>query len=167
MDFLYVKDKLFTATKCKELINKYKPKTKKNYFKEGDYFFYDFDFKIIDKEITTLIHEYRKRYPVVDLTLEPWRFGSARFKYYPGGHSFAHWHVDHGMQYSLRIIAVLIYLTKHKTGTEFFMPPTHITSEIGRAIMFPTSFTHAHRGHLCPDKKDRCILTTYAFLHAK
>ena len=164
MNFLYVRDELFTPSQCRKLISKFESKTKKNYNKESDYFFYDFDLKNIEKEIDVLVQEYRQLYPVIDLTYERWRFTRVRFKHFPSKHAFAHWHVDHGMIYPFRIVGVLIYLSTHKTGTEFFIGKEHITSQIGRAIMFPTSFTHAHRGHLCPDKKDRYILTTYGTL---
>tara|TARA_R100000306_G_C4309774_1_gene109543 strand:+ start:133 stop:636 length:504 start_codon:yes stop_codon:yes gene_type:complete len=162
MNFLHVKDELFTPSQCKELINKFKPKTKKNYYKAGDYFFYDFDFKIIEKEVSTLLQEYRQLYPAIDLTFEHWRFTQARFKYFPPGHFFAPWHVEHGMEFPLRVAGIVIYLSTHKTGTEFFTGKEHIISQMGRAIMYPTAFTHAHRGHPCPEKKDRYILTTYA-----
>jgi len=164
MDFLYIRDKLLEPSQCQKLINKFKSKTKKNYHKGGNYFFHDFDLKPLEKEINTLIQEYRQLHPVIDLTYDRWRFTRMRFKHFPAEHSFAHWHVDHGMIHSLRIVGILIYLSSHKTGTEFFMNKEHIISQIGRAIMFPTSFTHAHRGHLCPDKKDRYILTTYGTL---
>ena len=36
-----------------------------------------------------------------------------------------------------------------------------IMSVKGRATLFPAYFTHTHKGHICPEKKDRYIITGY------
>jgi hypothetical protein len=163
-DFMHVKDKLFTAPACKNFIKKFKNKTKNNYSKVGDYFFYDFDYQLIEKEIEILVQEYRKHYPAVDMFKDHWHFSNPRFKHFPPGHAFSHWHCDHGVEHSLRIASILIYLTNHKTGTQFLTQNKTIPAQTGRAVMWPTSYTHVHRGQLCPDKIDRYIISTYATL---
>ena len=45
-------------------------------------------------------------------------------------------------------------------GTEFFNNEV-IQSELGKVVLFPAYFTHTHRGQVCPEKKDRYLLTGY------
>jgi len=54
----------------------------------------------------------------------------------------------------------MIYLTEHNCGTEFFNGD-YIKSEIGRLVIFPSYFTHTHRGQKCPNNKTRYIITGY------
>ena len=52
------------------------------------------------------------------------------------------------------------HLTEHNCGTKFFNGNV-IKSEIGRLVIFPSYFTHTHRGEKCPDGKVRYILSGY------
>ena len=54
----------------------------------------------------------------------------------------------------------MIYLSTHKCGTEFH-DGLLILSHIGRLTIFPSYFTHTHRGQVCPEKKDRYLLGGY------
>lgn len=163
-DFIHTKDNLFTDLTCKNFIKKFKNKTQSNYSKVGNYFFYDFDYRLIENEVEILVQEYRNHYPVIDMFKDRWQFSSPRFKHFPPGHAFSHWHCDHTAENPLRIAAILIYLTSHQTGTEFLTQNKTIQAQTGRAVMCPTSYTHIHRGELCPDKIDRYIISTYATL---
>lgn len=36
-----------------------------------------------------------------------------------------------------------------------------IKSEIGKVVLFPAFYTHTHRGQVCPENKNRYIITGY------
>ena len=73
---------------------------------------------------------------------------------------FINWHSEHSFSYPFRVLSLQIYLSNHNCGTEFFRDII-INSNCGRGILFPSYFTHTHRGIVCPDKKDRYIITGY------
>ena len=55
---------------------------------------------------------------------------------------------------------IQIYLSKHNCGTEFYFKKV-IKSEIGKVVLFPAFYTHTHRGQVCPENKNRYIITGY------
>ena len=65
-----------------------------------------------------------------------------------------------------RVLSILVYLSDHNCGTEFYNGFT-IKSVKGRAMVFPPYWTHAHKGQPCPDKKFRYILSAYATFERK
>ena len=164
MNFIYSQEDIITPRKCEELIKELLPQTKNNFYEQGQYYFKDFNFEKIQKEMDLLVKAYRKEYPTVDLTYDRWECSVPRFKHYPPNHSFSSWHCDHGVGHPLRIAAIIIYLSNHQKGTEFLMQNVHVSSKVGRALIFPAAYTHVHQGHPCPDKKDRYIISTYLTL---
>ena len=65
-------------------------------------------------------------------------------------------------------VTLLEFLTKQETTkptdelmNEFSGYDKTIMSVKGRATLFPAYFTHTHKGHICPEKKDRYIITGY------
>ena len=57
-------------------------------------------------------------------------------------------------------INFMIYLSTHECGTKFF-DGNYIKSKKGRLAIFPSYFTHTHRGMPCPEKKDRYMFGGY------
>lgn len=111
-----------------------------------------------------IIQEYRTRFPAINYTETLWGVGDWRFKHFPPGYSFQDWHHEHGFDNPLRIACILVYLSDHNCGTEFLATGETIKSITGRAIIFPTSWTHTHRGQVCPDNKSRYIMSAYVYL---
>ena len=62
-----------------------------------------------------------------------------------------------------RILSILVYLSNHNCGTEFYNGKV-IKSVKGRALIFPAFWTHTHKGQPCPDNKYRYILSAYVNL---
>ena len=122
---------------------------------------------IIAPITSALTQEYVKHFPAINLTQTQWYTGKWRFKHFPPGYHFASWHSEHCFAHPYRIGCIIFYLSDHNCGTEFYSTREVITSKAGRAVIFPTSWTHTHRGQLCPDKKDRYIMSTYMYLTDK
>ena len=60
--------------------------------------------------------------------------------------------------FDIKILGLMIYLSTHKEGTEFYSGEV-IKSEKGKAIIFPAFWTHLHKGQKC--SKDRFIVGGY------
>ena len=59
------------------------------------------------------------------------------------------------------ILSLQIYLSNHNCGTEFSNYNKTIKSDIGKVVLFPAYFTQTHRGQICPENKNRYIITGY------
>jgi len=161
-DYILVKDNLLSVNECEDLINKFSVNIKKgedwqeyNYYDlEGDYF------KSIYNKLDTVFDEYINLYPEVDLTTSPKILTNLRFKHFLPGKSFANWHSEHSFDYSNRVLSIQIYLSDHDCGTVFYNGKK-IMSKSGRVAVFPAYFTHTHKGEVCPENKDRYLLTGY------
>ena len=162
-DWILTRDNVFSEQECDELINLYKPSSK---FDGNDIKYYSFleldpnKFKY-DYKINYLLEEYVRQYPEAGKTASVWTMTTMRFKHFRPGESFYNWHSENSMTYPYRVLALQIYLSNHNCGTEFSGYDKTIMSVKGRATLFPAYFTHTHKGHICPEKKDRYIITVY------
>ena len=77
------------------------------------------------------------------------------------GQGYHSWHFEtQDIPSSNRLLAFICYLNDvHEGGeTEFLYYPKRIKSKTGRLIIFPTSFTHTHRGNP-PISNEKYIIT--------
>ena len=161
-DFILVEDNVFSKKECENIITKYSNKTTKAKKEMLDYFFLTVslnDFGYEDK-INKVLNSYKNKFEEINKTSSLWCLGDLRFKHFKPGHSFNKWHSEHCLTYPNRVLSLQIYLSEHDCGTEFYNGKV-IKSKIGRVTIFPSYFTHTHRGQVCPDKKDRYIITGY------
>ena len=159
-------DNLLSKEYCEQIINSFKSKLKKdelntarNYeyfdiYKDNDYF------QLLDNCFNKMFKEYLKLYTEIQFTENKFTVLEYRFKRFPPGKNYETWHSEHSIKYPHRILNFILYLSDHNCGTEFFRDII-INSNCGRGILFPSYFTHTHRGIVCPDKKDRYIITGY------
>ena len=71
------------------------------------------------------------------------------------------WHCESGsMSTGRRVMAFILYLNDVETGgeTEFLYYPKRITPAAGTLILFPSQYTHTHRGNP-PISNDKYIIT--------
>ena len=115
---------------------------------------------ILNKRLPTITDMYKQMYPEINYTGSFWRLTNLRFKKYNPGKSYDRWHSEHSIRNPHRILNVIIYLSDHYCGTEFYDDET-IFSRAGRITIFPSYFTHTHRGQKCPENKTRYILSGY------
>ena len=80
-------------------------------------------------------------------------------KYDGENDGYKKWHTEQGPSNSSskRILAWMFYLNDAKCGTEFAYFPT-INSKAGRCVIWPSSWTHLHRG-VIPNKGIKYIVT--------
>lgn len=156
-------DNFLTEKECKSIIRKYKKRCIRDSLET--YLRYNYvDIPMNQewaKKLSSLFDRYAKKYDGINI-IEPWGIDSVRFKHFPKNYSFDKWHCEQTTNYPYRIISILIYLSDHDVGTEFYHENKTIKSKAGRAIIFPASWTHIHRGQ--KTNKDRYILSSYAFL---
>jgi hypothetical protein len=109
----------------------------------------------------TIIEKYKNVYPHINLTPSFWKFNHFfRIKKFENNNYFDQWHCEHDYDHPLRIACVIVYLSDHNCGTEFFDKQV-ILSKKGRLLVFPTFWTHLHKGQPCPEMKNRYIMSNY------
>ena len=166
-NFILVLNNFISEKECNDIINKYSPQeieTPEGYKHTG------YDSVTINKDssfikniiikIEEAISLYIEHYPVINWTPDKWRLNKLIFKHFKKNKSFNYFHSEHSRDYPHRILNIMIYLSTHKCGTEFH-DGLLILSHIGRLIIFPSYFTHTHKGQVCPEKKDRYLLGGY------
>ncbi len=163
-NFILIEDNFLNKKFCENIIKKYKNKTIKGEKHTGyDYFFLendDFVIQEIQKKMISSIKKYINLYPEAYLTKDRYVLQEIRFKHFKPGNHFSGWHSEVGYNSPNRVLNMMIYLSEHNCGTEFYNG-LKIKSEIGRLTLFPSYFTHTHRGEVCPEFKDRYIMGGY------
>lgn len=164
--FVFYKDDILSSEDCNKLIKQLDNNLISNSESYRGYSYCNIEETNLDimKSIVLtsneVIKDYIKTYPEINHTGDQFALTNCRFKKFKKDKSFKKWHSEHCKQFSTRILNIMYYLSDHNCGTEFF-DGTVIKSKKGRVIVFPSYFTHTHRGQVCPDKKTRYILTGY------
>tara|TARA_R100001377_G_scaffold4621_2_gene2627 strand:+ start:469 stop:975 length:507 start_codon:yes stop_codon:yes gene_type:complete len=160
--FVYVKDNVLSEKDCDNIIKI----CDKDLLSADDLGYEYYDIKKIDlwkflvDKSNLIIKDYLKIYPELNLVSNPFALSNVRFKKFNKGKSFGSWHSEHCIDYPHKILNVMYYLSNHNCGTKFYDGEV-VLSKKGRAIVFPSYFTHTHKGEICPDNKTRYILTGY------
>jgi hypothetical protein len=165
MNHVLLLENLLSETECQKIINESKDKLIKTSLNtDWSYEYYDMANNNLTHFISKkVIETYTQNFPEINLTADPWLCKEFRFKHFPPGYSFDKWHSEHTKEYPYRIACIILYLSNHDCGTEFY-DGTVVKSNAGSAIMFPTSWTHTHRGQMCPLRKSRYIMSAYVHL---
>lgn len=126
------------------------------------------ELKKLSDAIIKLKKCYVENYPEVDNTYCVWDLDYVQFKWWKPGSSFSKWHSDNGGSRNedfKRILSFLIYLSDNDCSTEF-RRYGNFKTQSGTGIMFPTFFTHEHRGSVCKMGLDRFVVGGYfSFLY--
>lgn len=168
-NYIIKNDNLLSPKQCEEIINNFKFKLKKdelNTARNYEYFDIYSDnsyFNVFNNCFDKIFAEYLKLYPEIQYTENKFGILEFRFKRFPPGKNYETWHSEHSIKYPHRILNFMLYLSEHNCGTEFYRDVI-INSNCGRGVLFPSYFTHTHKGTLCPDNKDRYIVTGYLTL---
>lgn len=115
---------------------------------------------LLQSPIQNIVASYTQSYPEINLTQNRWDFDKFKLKKFRAGKFYDAWHSEHCLKYPYRIACLLLYLSDHDCGTEFYNGEV-IQSKKGRGVLFPTLWTHTHRGQPCLDGKERYIMSSY------
>ncbi len=91
--------------------------------------------------------------------VDRWEYDSKfNFQKYDGEeYGYFRWHTEHSAKYPLRMLVWTFYLNNAKSGTEFMHFST-VHAKIGRLVIWPSSWTHLHKG-VIPNKGLKYIIT--------
>lgn len=161
--FLLIADDFLSESVCDNIVTDYKTKKLIDWSQQAEGFYYcNFEnTELLNQNILSSLAKYKDLYPSIELTSDKWSLVNVNFKWFKPGYSFNSWHCEHTKAHSTRILCFQIYLSDHQCGTEFYDPNTTVHSKKGRAVIFPTFWTHVHRGQVCPENTDRFLLSTY------
>jgi len=166
IDFTLVIDSALTSDQCDHLIESALARGLSTTHLETHRGYRHTDFMEDDGILGRLHHEcmsaYNSRYPSLDYLDDQLEFSPWRFKHFPPTYSYNQWHSEHNLIVAHRVLCVIVYLSDHACGTEFLHTGDVVESRKGRALVFPTFWTHTHRGGVCPDHRDRYIMSSYA-----
>lgn len=107
------------------------------------------------KELQECLHKYIDRYPEVNKNMHFNIVTDYNFQYYPPGGGFKQWHFERGGPHSTkRILTFMTYLNSiEEGGTEFLYQKITSPAKKGLTLIWPTDFTHTHRGQICNEEK--------------
>ena len=104
---------------------------------------------IVREKLILCLSQYRKKYSLYLDEIYCWSlYPLASFQKYDGkDDGYKQWHCEHGNDKisSKRIMAWMFYLNNAKSGTEFANYPI-INGKEGRCAIWPSSWTHLHKG---------------------
>ena len=167
-NFILIQDKFLSVRECNKLIKFFK-KFPMKYYEQGNYYGVLFEKKspelnsdkisFMVPKLKKALEDYYVKYPEL-VYVDPFYLSEIRFKHWKGKQYFSSWHSEHSYNCPHRILNCMIYLSTHNCGTKF-LDGSVVKSEKGRLILFPSYFTHTHKGMPCPDKKDRYMFGSY------
>ena len=161
MNWVHIVNDALSNKDCDFLIKDSLPKTKDTLKEPWNYSYYDLPHNdLTDNLSKKLIDEYVKIYPEINLTFDKWSVEGFTFKEFKPGCYYNAFNSEQSIS-NPRVLSILVYLSDHNCGTEFYNG-LMIQSVKGRAMIFPPYWTHTHRGQPCPDKKPRYVLSAYA-----
>ena len=113
--------------------------------------------ELIAGAVMQSISTYKEQHPELEIHLPEWSAyaGYNIQKYFPNNAYYAT-HCEHGPgdASSRRVLAWMIYLNTIKKGggTEFPILRKKIKAETGKCVIWPSGWTHMHRGIVAPDE---------------
>ena len=166
IDFTLVVEDALTLIDCEELIAEATRNGISSQHLESHLSYRHFDYKsdhpvLLDLQDRCLT-AYRLKFPSLDYMDNALAFSPWRFKHFPPTYAFDRWHSEHNLAVAHRVLCIQVYLSDNACGTEFQHTGDVVGSVTGRAVVFPTFWTHTHRGQRDPNGLDRYIMSTYA-----
>ncbi len=111
---------------------------------------------------------YRKKYIFCDLT-EKWSLSDIGIQRYYPGEGFYQWHCERNTGFSPAVLRHLTFMTylndvNDQGETEFFYQELKVKPEKGLTLIWPTDWTHTHRGITSPSQTKYIITGWYSFV---
>tara|TARA_R100000231_G_C5271216_1_gene148724 strand:+ start:73 stop:612 length:540 start_codon:yes stop_codon:yes gene_type:complete len=171
-NFIFKEESCLSSETCKKLIEFFD----KNEFmaKKGDVgnimFLDDLEIPIsvfnsppLKEGVMKAINKYKNKYSLLETNLGDWAIDDIAYlmRYEPKAHySYIHCEADGS---PTRILAWMIYLNtiKNQGGTEFIYQNTTLIPKEGDMYIWPSGWTHFHRGVATPNER-KYIITGWA-----
>ena len=124
--------------------------------------------ELIAGAVMQSISKYKEQHPELEIHLPEWSAyaGYNIQKYFPNNAYYAT-HCEHGPgdSSSRRVLAWMIYLNTIKKGggTEFPILRKKIKAEAGKCVIWPSGWTHMHRGIVAPDETKYIVTGWFSF----
>jgi len=111
------------------------------------------------KSLEQIIHNYEDKYPEVKNFDKFGMIESPQIQHYKPGEGFKIWHCEREGKKENRCLVFMTFLnTVSKGGTHFKYQDLTVPAEKGLTLMWPTDFTHTHKGQV-NKKFEKYILT--------
>ena len=104
------------------------------------------------------IKEYEKKYKVVSELAAYSIIENPRIQYYKKGWGFKKWHCERSWNTNRMLVWMVFLNDVEDGGTEFMYQKIKIPARKGLFLMWPSDFTHTHRG-IISQTKEKYILT--------
>jgi hypothetical protein len=117
--------------------------------------------RTIHEAVSRAVGEILPRYP--SLQIDPLGGTGYKIQKYARGEGHFTWHVDgFGPMAEHRLLALVLYLNDVERGgeTEFHHQDVAIRPRTGDALLFPTAWTHMHRGRI-PESNDKYVISSF------
>jgi prolyl 4-hydroxylase len=119
-------------------------------------------------ELKNIITEYKLKYRYANEDKASWAIseGFNIQKYLPGNR-YSQWHSERGTVVNCtRHLVFMTFLNdiKNEGGTEFYYQKTKINPEKGLTLIWPSDWTHTHRGVTAPNETKYILTGWYNFI---
>ena len=114
-----------------------------------------------------LIEKYKAKYPFCDNTTTEWSlWGNIKIQHYKPGEGFKAWHAENGgfANHKMRHLVFMTYLNTSDAGTEFSNQKIITPCHKGLTLIWPTAWTHTHRG-VISNSQEKTIITGWYDFH--
>ena len=109
--------------------------------------------------IENIIHLYEKKYPELEDFSKFGMVEPCQIQHYKPGEGFKTWHFERSGREKNRCLVFMTYLNDvPDAGTHFKYQYLTTPAEKGLTLMWPTDFSHTHKGQIT-DKHEKYILT--------
>lgn len=114
-----------------------------------------------------VLEKYKKKYPYCSSGVFPWSiFSTVKIQHYKSGEGFKAWHCENegNGDHKLRHLVFMTYLNTAKdAGTEFYHQGLKTSCQKGLTLIWPSAWTHLHRGIISETQEKTIITGWYDF----
>jgi len=116
-------------------------------------------FVIYKNIIGNIVHLYEKKYPELEQFSKFGMGEPCQIQYYKPGEGFKKWHFERSSRNENRCLVFMTYLNDVPDGgTRFKYQELTTPAEKGLTLIWPTDFSHTHKGQIT-DKHEKYIIT--------
>ena len=162
---MFIYEKNINKKICKDLILLYENSDKKEYINEKDVKMTQGVFHISNpnlsdylKVLNKLIKQYIKKYKHINYGQQPWTiYPNIKIQKYQPNENYGEWHSEstgyRGNNNRLLVFSTFLNTIDQGGETEFFYQKQKIKAEESKTILFPSFWTHTHRGNKTKETK--------------